>query len=60
MENKDEIRDFPDGEKTTGYDADAKVGEAHRRRSSVVNADVLTGELFDPRYETTQRGLKSR
>lgn len=33
---------------------------AHLRKSSVVNRDVLTGEVFDDRYESTQRGLKSR
>jgi len=31
-----------------------------RRKSSIVNAEVLTGEIFDERYERTQRGLKSR
>lgn len=31
-----------------------------RRRSSAVDADVLTGEIYDTRFETTQRGLKSR
>jgi hypothetical protein len=33
---------------------------SRRRKSSVVNADVLGGEIFDTRYESTQRGLKSR
>jgi amino acid transporter len=44
-------------------DVDYAVGDVHdsnRRKSSVVNPDVLTGQLFDERYETTQRGLKSR
>ncbi len=39
------------------------VGDVHtasRRRSSVVNAEALAGEIFDERYETTKRGLKSR
>ena len=31
-----------------------------QRKSSVVNADVLAGEIFDERFESTQRGLKSR
>jgi amino acid permease len=36
-------------------------GEAYvRRRSSVVNADVLTGQIYDTDYESTKRGLKSR
>lgn len=31
-----------------------------RRRSSIVNPEVIAGEIFDERYERTQRGLKSR
>ncbi|KAL9070967.1 MAG: hypothetical protein Q9157_005628 [Trypethelium eluteriae] len=31
-----------------------------RRKSSAVNPQLLEGELFDDRYETTKRGLKSR
>lgn len=30
------------------------------RRSSVVNQDVLVGEVYDERYDSTHRGLKSR
>ena len=30
------------------------------RKDSVVNEAVLTGEIYDERYESTQRGLKSR
>jgi len=30
------------------------------RRPSVISAAQLEGEIFDTRYETTQRGLKSR
>ncbi|CAI6341554.1 unnamed protein product [Periconia digitata] len=37
---------------------DEKVSTGHRRSS--VNAEVLQGEIFDERYETTHRGLKSR
>jgi amino acid transporter len=48
----------PVGEKDIGY-GEAKV-PATRRRSSAVNPEILHGELFDERYETTQRGLKSR
>jgi amino acid transporter len=48
----------PMGEKDVGY-GEPKVS-ATRRRSSVVNAEVIQGEIFDERYETTQRGLKSR
>jgi amino acid transporter len=47
----------PQGEKDVGY-GESKVS-ATRRRSSVT-PEVLQGELFDHRYETTQRGLKSR
>lgn len=32
----------------------------HRRKSSAVDQAVLTGEIFDDRFESTQRGLKSR
>jgi len=31
-----------------------------RRRSSAVDPTVIAGEIFDERYESTQRGLKSR
>ncbi|KAF2684846.1 histidine permease [Lentithecium fluviatile CBS 122367] len=48
----------PMGEKDMGY-GEAKVS-ATRRRSSAIDPEVLRGELFDERYETTQRGLKSR
>ena len=48
----------PMGEKDVGY-GEAKVLTT-RRRSSAINPEVLQGELFDARYETTQRGLKSR
>lgn len=47
----------PFTEKTPGSD-DGQAGT--RRKSSVVNPEVLTGEIFDQRYESTQRGLKSR
>lgn len=30
------------------------------RQSSVVNQDVLVGEVYDERYDSTHRGLKSR
>ncbi|KAF2224111.1 histidine permease [Elsinoe ampelina] len=30
------------------------------RKGSLVNPDVLTGDLYDDRYNSTQRGLKSR
>lgn len=38
----------------------SKSEEAGARRKSSVTPEVLTGEIFDDRYESTQRGLKSR
>jgi hypothetical protein len=31
-------------------------GSVERRKSSVVDAAVISGEIFDERYESTQRG----
>ncbi|KAL6709628.1 hypothetical protein ACN47E_001056 [Coniothyrium glycines] len=44
------------------HNADFGVGSVHtsRRKSSAVDPEILAGEIFDERYETTQRGLKSR
>jgi amino acid transporter len=47
------------GEKDVDYAA-SSVHNRSRRKSSAVNPEVLAGEIFDERYETTQRGLKSR
>ncbi|PSN65550.1 histidine permease [Corynespora cassiicola Philippines] len=47
----------PVGDKEIGYEAKQSTS---RRRSSAVNPEVLAGEIFDDRYERTQRGLKSR
>lgn len=33
---------------------------ASRRKSSAVDPAIIAGEIFDERYETTHRGLKSR
>jgi amino acid transporter len=44
-------------------DVDYNVGTVHntsRRKSSAINPEILAGEIFDERYETTKRGLKSR
>jgi yeast amino acid transporter len=49
----------PGVEKGMGYDAEARLSASHRR-SSAVDPELLAGELFDERYERTQRGLKSR
>ncbi|KAF1954023.1 histidine permease [Byssothecium circinans] len=43
----------------TGVHGDEKRSTG-RRRSSAVAPEVLAGEIFDDRYETTKRGLKSR
>ncbi|KAI4949966.1 hypothetical protein J4E86_007921 [Alternaria arbusti] len=37
-----------------------KSHTASRRKSSAVDPEIVAGEIFDERYETTQRGLKSR
>jgi len=45
------------------HDADYGVGHVHeatRRKSSAGDPAVVAAEIFDERYETTQRGLKSR
>ncbi|KAF1984517.1 histidine permease [Aulographum hederae CBS 113979] len=55
MESKSPIEESPRVDYEKGlptYDG--------RRKSSVVNAEILEGEIFDERYEQTQRGLKSR
>lgn len=53
-------------EETGAYDAGkvdyevGEVGHANRRKSSAVQPEILAGQIFDERFETTQRGLKSR
>jgi len=43
------------------HPTDSKNGyDPSRRKSSIVDAEVLTGEIYDERYEGTKRGLKSR
>lgn len=51
--------ELPSYDKSALHSADEKTGGV-RRRSSVVDADVITGELYDDRFESTKRGLKSR
>ncbi|KAK1055950.1 hypothetical protein LTR74_015260 [Friedmanniomyces endolithicus] len=46
-----------DMEKSSSNDVFDHGGQ---RKGSVVNAEVLTGEIYDHRYESTKRGLKSR
>ncbi|KAK3713824.1 hypothetical protein LTR37_008310 [Vermiconidia calcicola] len=43
-----------------GGEADNMEKSRARRKSSVVNPDVLTGEIYDERFDSTKRGLKSR
>lgn len=49
---------------TTTVSPDLSLTRSHdgtkQRKSSVVNADILADEIFDERFESTQRGLKSR
>lgn len=47
----DELPDYP---------VDRKASGQGRRKSSAVNPEILAGEIFDERFEKTQRGLKSR
>ncbi|EON64971.1 hypothetical protein W97_04206 [Coniosporium apollinis CBS 100218] len=42
------------------YPVDRKASGQGRRKSSAVNPEILAGEIFDERFEKTQRGLKSR
>ncbi|KAF2854488.1 histidine permease [Plenodomus tracheiphilus IPT5] len=47
----------------SGHVVDYGVGEVDtqsRRKSSAVDPVILAGQIFDERFETTQRGLKSR
>ena len=54
-----ETEDVPEKELPISRNAD-RQGPATRRKSSVVGPEILAGEIFDQRYERTQRGLKSR
>ena len=54
-----ETESVPEKELPTFGNAD-RQGPATRRKSSTVNSEILAGEIFDQRYERTQRGLKSR
>jgi amino acid transporter len=47
------------GEKDIDYGI-SDIRSSSRRKSSAVDPEVIAGEIFDARYETTQRGLKSR
>lgn len=56
---------LPDYDEKSPYLASESTDEKgfagqNRRKSSVVNAEVLNGELYDERFESTKRGLKSR
>ncbi len=48
-----------------GFTVNEKVHEGYnestaRRKSSAVDPEVLTGEIYDERFDSTKRGLKSR
>lgn len=64
LEKRMEEKGLPEYDKKTANIAESLTDENGvpyaRRKSSVVNPDVLNGEIYDTRYETTQRGLKSR
>jgi amino acid transporter len=49
-----------ENEKVPVYEDGEKTSDPPRRKSSVVNPEILAGEIFDERFESTQRGLKSR
>ena len=54
-----ETEGVPEKELPISGNAD-RQGPATRRKSSIVNSEILAEEIFDQRYERTQRGLKSR
>jgi amino acid transporter len=58
-EKKYEETGIAGNEKNVDY-AVGDVRTTSRRKSSAINPEILAGEIFDERYETTKRGLKSR
>jgi amino acid transporter len=58
-EKKHEVTEGIGNEKHVDYGV-GDVRHASLRKSSAVNPEILAAEIFDERYETTQRGLKSR
>lgn len=50
---------LPDYDKYPSNTAE-KVSSNEQRKGSIVNPEVLSGQLYDVRFESTQRGLKSR
>lgn len=56
----DDKKQQPLAEKETDYDVggDRRLSAAGRKND--VTPEVIAGEMFDERYERTQRGLKSR
>jgi hypothetical protein len=57
----DDKKQQPLSEKDVDYDVsgDRRLSAGAGRKNSVT-PEVIAGELFDERYERTQRGLKSR
>ncbi|KAI0469854.1 histidine permease [Xylariaceae sp. FL0804] len=65
MAGSDVEKSLPEDDKKAAQVAAEKTDEdgipdQTHRRSSVLNAEVLTGEIYDERFESTKRGLKSR
>lgn len=63
MAAPDDVEKSPPDYKGGSYEINPTKSEEDgtpRRESSAVDREVLTGEIFDDRYESTQRGLKSR
>jgi hypothetical protein len=51
------MADTVDEKKLPEYDGDGlRERNSSERKGSVVNAEVIQAELFDERYERTQRG----
>ena len=58
------------GENLPGYDEkglnvtekpeEGYMEQTARRKSSVVDPEILNGEIYDERFQSTKRGLKSR
>ena len=50
----------PEYGKTFSVSEKPEEGYTARRKSSAVDPEILTGEIYDERFESTKRGLKSR
>lgn len=52
--------DYGKGVNVSEQPEEGYMEETARRKSSVVDPEILTGEIYDERYDSTKRGLKSR